>query len=171
MGGVTTYLLSKEIYVLDHEFYTGCSILMMAIFAINKFGPTVGKYLEDLQDKYEKSLIDSRQNQIEAYEELIEHEKKEQWRSEAQQLIMDAKKENILMQLEAAYRERLAHVGAEVGLPYRIQPLFICGAPPTYHNLQKSTRWPEKSDWINTRFYMFCLRWKNDWTTNCKFTR
>lgn len=46
--GVTlsTYLISKEIYVMEHEYYSGLSILVMAVFAIKKFGPSVAKFLD-----------------------------------------------------------------------------------------------------------------------------
>merc|ERR1712055_439764 len=44
--GVSTFLLSKEIYVLEHEFYTGVSIAIMIAYAIKKFGPGIGAYLD-----------------------------------------------------------------------------------------------------------------------------
>lgn len=45
-ASVATYLLSKEIYVLEHEFYTGLSILIMIAVAQSKFGDSMGKYLD-----------------------------------------------------------------------------------------------------------------------------
>lgn len=47
--GFTTYLLSKEIWVLEHEFWTGVSLIMMVVFAAKKFGPQIGSYLESEQ--------------------------------------------------------------------------------------------------------------------------
>jgi F-type H+-transporting ATPase subunit b len=44
--GLTTYLISKEIYVLEHEFYTGISLFIMAVYAVKKFGPKVAAYLD-----------------------------------------------------------------------------------------------------------------------------
>lgn len=44
--GLTTFLCSKEIYVMEHEFYTGLSILVMVVFAVKKFGPGLGNYLD-----------------------------------------------------------------------------------------------------------------------------
>ncbi len=37
--------------------------------------------------------------------QAIAHEKEEQWRGEGKFLLLDAKKENVGLQLEAAYRE------------------------------------------------------------------
>lgn len=140
MTGVTTYLVSKEIYVLEHEFYSGCTILIMILYAINKFGPATSKWLEEKVDAEDNALINSRQSEIDALEQVIEHEKKEQWRTDAQILIFEAKKENILMQLEAAYRERLATVGIEVKkrLDYQLQ----------IHNVERRVGQKHMAQWI-----------------------
>ena len=44
--GFITYLLSKEILVLEHEFWTGVSFFIMIIYAHKKFGPPVKASLE-----------------------------------------------------------------------------------------------------------------------------
>lgn len=43
---LSTYLVSKEIYVLEHEFYSGLSILIMWTYGIKKFGPKVAAFLD-----------------------------------------------------------------------------------------------------------------------------
>ena len=111
---VATWLVSKEIYVLEHEYYTGLSILIMAVFVVKKAGPKLAEWIDKQMDAEEETWVRSRTDEIDALESCIEHEKKEQWRTDAQKLIVEAKKENILMQLEAAYRERLATVSTEV---------------------------------------------------------
>ncbi|OXU29855.1 hypothetical protein TSAR_003025, partial [Trichomalopsis sarcophagae] len=126
-AGVSTYLVSKEIYVLEHEFYSGLSLAIVLIYGIKKFGPSVAAYLDKGIDELENQLESGRTMQIDTLKELIEHEKKEQWRTDSQKMIMDIKKENIAMQLEAAYRERLAHVYSEVKkrLDYQVQILDV----------------------------------------------
>lgn len=41
-----TYLVSKEIYVMEHEFYNGLSFLIMWIVGVKKLGPALAKYLD-----------------------------------------------------------------------------------------------------------------------------
>lgn len=45
-----TYFVSKEIYVLEHEFYSGVAFLIMWVIGVKKFGPTVAKYLDSEVD-------------------------------------------------------------------------------------------------------------------------
>ena len=125
--GVSTYLVSKEIYVLEHEFYSGLSLAIVLIYGIKKLGPSFAAYLDKGIDEMENNLESGRTQEIESLKDLIEHEKKEQWRTDSQKMIMDIKKENIAMQLEAAYRERLAHVYSEVKkrLDYQVQLLDV----------------------------------------------
>lgn len=111
---VGTYLVSKEIYILEHEFYNGLSLMAMYIYSVKKFGPKVAAMLDKEIDKVEESLNQDRNNEMAMNEELIVHEKQEQSSLDGQKMIMDIKKENIKMQLEATYRERMVQVYQEV---------------------------------------------------------
>ncbi|KAL1501651.1 hypothetical protein ABEB36_006945 [Hypothenemus hampei] len=104
---LSTYLLSKEIYVLEHEYYTGLSLLVMWIYGIKKLGPKLAGYLDKSVDDYEKEWNSSRVEQKEAYETQVKDEEKAQWSVEGQTLLIQAKRENVALQLEANYRERL----------------------------------------------------------------
>jgi F-type H+-transporting ATPase subunit b len=112
--GLTTFLVSKEIYVMEHEYYTGISILIMIVYAAKKFGPSVGSFIDkqvDAEvDQYKKFYDDS----VNHFHDAIKAEEKEQWRAEGQTVLFDAKKENVQLQLEAAYRERLMNAYTEV---------------------------------------------------------
>lgn len=44
--GLITYLCSKEIYVMEHEFYTGLSLAVICIIATKKLGPVIAKYAD-----------------------------------------------------------------------------------------------------------------------------
>ncbi|KAL6267311.1 hypothetical protein P5V15_000386 [Pogonomyrmex californicus] len=120
---VSTYLLSKEIYVLEHEFYNGLSLLVICVASVKLFGSKVAQALDKEVDKLDKELEDTRTNEIAFYEESIAHEKKEQSNLDGQRMIIDIKKENIKMQLEGTYRERMMQIYEEVKkrLDYQVQ--------------------------------------------------
>ncbi|XP_068619559.1 ATP synthase subunit b, mitochondrial [Battus philenor] len=112
--GLATYMFSKEIYVMEHEYYTGLSIFVMVYYATTRFGPKIAAWLDKEVDAVEENWNEGRVQSVKALEEAIEDEKKAQWRAEGQELLIQAKKENVLLQLEAAYRERLMHAYTEV---------------------------------------------------------
>ncbi|XP_063980775.1 ATP synthase subunit b, mitochondrial [Diachasmimorpha longicaudata] len=121
--GLATWLVSKEFYVLEHEFYGGVPALLMCIIFVKGLGPPLTEFLDKRMDAQEEKIASSRTNEIAAYKDAIDHMNKEKWRTEAQGIIMEAKKENIKMQLEAVYRERINRVYAEVKkrLDYQLQ--------------------------------------------------
>lgn len=109
-----TFLVSKEIYILEHEYYTGLTFLLIWVVGVKKFGKDVANYLDAEIEKIENDWSQGRKDQIQDIKDGIEGEKKEQWRAEAQLMIIDAKKENVKMQLEAEYRSRAMNVYSEV---------------------------------------------------------
>jgi len=121
--GLATYLCSKEIYVMEHEYYSGLSFAIMIVFAVKKLGPAVAAYCDKEIDQISAEWSQSRIDELANYEEQIKSEKTEQWRAEGQLMLMEAKKENVALQLEAAYRERIANVYNEVKrrLDYQVE--------------------------------------------------
>ncbi|XP_069967334.1 ATP synthase subunit b, mitochondrial [Bactrocera oleae] len=121
--GLLTYLCSKEIYVMEHEYYSGLSLAIMAIVAVKKLGPTVAAWTDKEIDRIENEWKSGREEELQNLADAIEAEKKEQWRAEGALLLMDAKKENIALQLEAAFRERAMNVYNEVKrrLDYQVE--------------------------------------------------
>ncbi|KPI97660.1 PREDICTED: ATP synthase subunit b, mitochondrial [Papilio xuthus] len=112
--GLATYLFSKEIYVMEHEYYTGLSIFLMVYYATTRFGPKIAAWLDKEVDAVENSWNEGRVQSIKDLEQAIEDEKTAQWRAQGQELLIQAKKENVLLQLEAAYRERMMNAYTEV---------------------------------------------------------
>lgn len=112
--GLATYLCSKEIYVMEHEYYSGLSLLVMVYVAHVKFGPKLAAWLDKEVEATENEWNEGRNQTVKALEDAIEGEKTEQWRAQGQELLIQAKKENVLLQLEAAYRERLMYAYSEV---------------------------------------------------------
>lgn len=43
---LSTYLISKEIYVMEHEYYSGLSLAIMCYFGVTKLGPGIAKSLD-----------------------------------------------------------------------------------------------------------------------------
>lgn len=107
---LTNYLLSKEIYVMEHEYYSGLSIALVLYLATTKLGPKIADELDNGVkaeiDEYEAN----RKEEMDLYDTIVKSSKDAQWRAEGQKILMDAKKENIAMQLEAVYRERAINV-------------------------------------------------------------
>lgn len=121
--GLLTYLCSKEIYVMEHEYYSGLSFAIMIIYCVKKFGPSVAAYCDKEIDKISEGWNQSRIDEIAHFEDQIKSEKTEQWRADGQIMLLEAKKENVALQLEAAYRERIARVYNEVKrrLDYQVE--------------------------------------------------
>lgn len=114
LGGLTTYLLSKEYYVIEHEFYGGVSLLSIYLYVYWKHGDQIGKFFDKKVDEVEAQLNNDKNESLQSLDDGIKALEKEKWRTEGQLMLWDIKKQNIFMQLEATYRERLAKVHREV---------------------------------------------------------
>jgi len=112
--GLVTFLLSKEFWILEHEFWGGVSLFIMIVYGVKKFGPQVSAWLDKEQDKIADEFNSGKVNEIKSFKEAIEEEKKSQFEAEGSKMLYAVKRENIGLQLEAVYRERLVQVWAEV---------------------------------------------------------
>uniref|UniRef100_A0A7N5P7N2 ATP synthase subunit b n=3 Tax=Tetrapoda TaxID=32523 RepID=A0A7N5P7N2_AILME len=112
--GLLLYMLSKEIYVVNHETIAGASTLIVLIYAIRKFGPQVGAFADKLNEEKVAKAQEVKDTAINSLKQAIADENKEQWRVEGRNYLFDAKRSNVVMLLETNYRERLLHVYEEV---------------------------------------------------------
>ncbi|KAK8783659.1 hypothetical protein V5799_009975 [Amblyomma americanum] len=112
--GLITYLISKEIMIVEHEFVTGITLATMAFVAVKKFGPGVRAYLEKECDKEEQAIDQFRLQGIENFKDAIKQEEFAQWQAQGQNHLFQAKRENIALQLEAEFRKRQMTVYNEV---------------------------------------------------------
>ncbi|KAJ2954241.1 hypothetical protein O0L34_g2487 [Tuta absoluta] len=104
--GLANYCLSKEIYVMEHEFYTGLSWILILWFTVTKIGPPFAENIDKQIDEIGESFYAGRKQDITFNETIIKNALLAQKQAQGQKLLIDAKKENVLMQLEAVYRER-----------------------------------------------------------------
>lgn len=104
---VGTFLVSKELYILEHEYYNGLSVALMCILGVKYVGPDISKMLDKEIDAYEHSMVKGRIDEADSYTDGIKHEHVEQKVAEGQLLLVEAKRENVHLQREAEYRQRL----------------------------------------------------------------
>uniref|UniRef100_A0A4W6CHW7 ATP synthase subunit b n=2 Tax=Lates calcarifer TaxID=8187 RepID=A0A4W6CHW7_LATCA len=112
--GLLTYILSKEIYVINHETFAAASIGAVFIYGVKKFGPSVAAFADKLNEDKVAKAQEVKDLAMTSLAQAIEDEKKEQWRAEGRSVLFDAKRNNVAMLLETNYRERLHMVTNEV---------------------------------------------------------
>uniref|UniRef100_A0A3B4A4U1 ATP synthase subunit b n=1 Tax=Periophthalmus magnuspinnatus TaxID=409849 RepID=A0A3B4A4U1_9GOBI len=112
--GLLVYMLSKEIYVINHETFVAASIGGVFIYAVKKFGPQVAAFADKLNEEKVAKAQEVKDLAMTSLTQAIEEEKKEQWRVEGRSMLFDAKRNNVAMILETNYRERLHMVTNEV---------------------------------------------------------
>ncbi|KAF5304909.1 hypothetical protein FQR65_LT00793 [Abscondita terminalis] len=103
---VGTYVISKEYFIMEHEYYNGLSMVLLCAVFTKNFGPSLAKYLDKETDEYENALKNTREQDKQTIQKNIDGELKLQESAEAQLILIEAKRENVMLQREAAYRER-----------------------------------------------------------------
>uniref|UniRef100_A0A3Q3K7H4 ATP synthase subunit b n=1 Tax=Monopterus albus TaxID=43700 RepID=A0A3Q3K7H4_MONAL len=141
--GLILYMLSKEIYVINHETIAALTIGAIAVYGIKKFGPDVAAFADKLNEEKVAQFQEVKDHAMSSLVQAIENEKKEQWRVDGRSMLFDAKRNNVAMMLETNYRERLHMVTNEVKrrLDYQI-------ALQNLHRrmeLEHMVNWVEKS--------------------------
>ncbi|VDM16240.1 unnamed protein product [Hydatigera taeniaeformis] len=109
--GTTAFLLSKEYWVVDAHFMEMIPFVVIMTWGIKKFGPWCSNYIgkitqQRIDNFYTKPLNSTMVN----LDRTIKSADEEIARAAFLPKLVAAKKENIDLQLEAAYRERLQNV-------------------------------------------------------------
>lgn len=91
---------------MEHEYYGGLSIIVIMYLVTTKLGPGIGASLDKEVDAVVQTMEKDRKDEIKFNEDIIKSAELAQWMAKGQCLLIEAKKENVLMQLEAVYRER-----------------------------------------------------------------
>merc|ERR1740131_355970 len=113
--GLVTTLLSKEIWVVDHGFAEVIGFFGALALLTNKVGPAMAKWMDTkndavMQERFVQPIVDAKASA----QESINKNEKAIWQEEGQKYLWEAKKENVALQLEGLYRQRLAQVHKEV---------------------------------------------------------
>nr|AOR07060.1 mitochondrial ATP synthase subunit b precursor [Mesenchytraeus solifugus] len=113
--GLITYLLSKEIWIIEHGFTHFVSFWIALYIVATKWGPSISGYLDTQTDALQDRLWWKSVNSAKAeYKAHIAELEKSIWREDGQKYLFEAKKENVDLQLESVYRQRLADVHQSV---------------------------------------------------------
>jgi len=141
--GVLTYVLSKEIWVLEHEFWNGIGVFGIIYAGVKKFGKPVREYIAAEIEKDKEEMYAGKNAAIKAAEEGIAAEKRAQYEAEGMNVLFEAKKENVALQLEANYRERLMEAYSEVKkrLDYQVEK----------QNVERNLQQKHMVSWIVSR--------------------
>jgi len=121
--GISTFLMSKEYFVIEHDFYAGVALAIVLSGIIKTQGPAWTAEVNKGLDEDEANLKAIRQNEIDSCKADIAGEIQAQADATAWKDIIAAKKEAVGLQLEAEYRSRLsqAHQQVKKRLDYQLE--------------------------------------------------
>ena len=122
-AAVGSFLISKEIWVLEHEFYCGVGMLIVLSGIVKAVGPGVSKALDAEVDAQEAELKAIRQNEIDRCKAALAEEEEGQWMATSYKELLQIKQENVAMQYEIEYRSRLSEAYKQVS--YKRQSYLI----------------------------------------------
>lgn len=111
---VSTFLASKEYFILEHDFYAGLALAVVMFGVVKSVGPGLDAALEHRLTQDENALKSIRQDEIDFMKESIAYEKTAQGDATVWEDIIAAKKEAVGLQLEGAYRQRLQDAYSQV---------------------------------------------------------
>lgn len=121
--GLITYLLSKEIWIVEHGFTHFVAFWALWIYCTKKWGTSIQKFLTQQNDAFSDKFWNiPKQNAKDHFQNVIQEEEKSIWREAGQKHLFEAKREHVDLQLESAYRQRLteAYQAVKKRLDYQV---------------------------------------------------
>jgi len=110
-AGLMTYVLSKEIWVIEHNFTHFLSFWIVFYIVLRKYGAKIGQYIDERQDALiQRTWVTPMNETKEFFKKHITEVEKDIWREDGQKYLFEAKRENVDLQLESMYRQRLSEV-------------------------------------------------------------
>jgi len=122
--GLTTFLLSKELWIIEHGFTEFLGFWMAVAYLNKKIGPSLSKYLDGMNTEYRSKHWEEPVNAVKAQAEAVVKEGEHAiWQQDGQKHLFEAKRENVDIQLESIYRRRLSevHTAVKKRLDYQLE--------------------------------------------------
>ena len=112
-GGLA-YIFSKEIYVVWADAWEHITFFGLLIAVSKLYGKQIGTALDKSADEFNRAYETELANKTKSVDESIKVNQALSSLPDANRLVNAAKRENVQLQLESTYRQRLAQVYAEV---------------------------------------------------------
>jgi len=114
-ASVGAFLLSKEIWIIEHGFIEFAGFWIAMAYLVKKAGPGIAKSLDNMESNYRVKHWEEPIDKIKAdATSVIKAGEEGIWQEAGQKYLYEAKRENVDLQLESTYRQRLAEVHAQV---------------------------------------------------------
>jgi len=118
-----TFMVSKEIFPISHDVYTGAAMATLFAFLCHQLSPAATAFTHKAVDDQVAELSSIRNNEIDRCKVAVEDENSAQFMSGSYEELIAAKKENVALQMESEYRARLKDAYSQVKsrLDYQLQ--------------------------------------------------
>jgi len=124
LWGGLTFLISKEIWIVDHQFVEIFPFVLVVLGILYRFGPKANAFFNKYQEEVNHNLYHKRINGLKkAAEDVLDNIAKTTSIKDAVRAVFQAKRENLEFQLQAAHRERFeqVHKAVKSRLEYHIE--------------------------------------------------
>lgn len=111
LSGLVVFLMSKEIWVVDHAFFEFAGFWAAVIFIVKKWGKSIDKFCGELVDTYNEAAVRAPiAHSRKAFSTAVGKIDSQIAEEARHSYVYDVQQENLDMQLEARYRERVGQV-------------------------------------------------------------